>query len=174
MTPRVGFCGGLNIDFFESRYFHLSTDLGYAQKGSQLEVANSSIENPEGDGTFYYLDTRFDYFTFSPMLKVKYPSKHWIPYALLGPRLDLLLSYHSEWTLKAIEDDFKKSMFGITAGAGLEYKLKQLGFHVEYQFQYDFSDVMHTTSTSSNNIGIIIHNQASILNFGMSYYFFKP
>lgn len=166
---RNGFYGALTFDFFKSKYLSMTTDLGYYVKGNIQNIPNTTIEKPEGDGTYKSFDTKFDYFVFSPMLKVRYETTRMIPYALLGFRLDNQLSYRSDFNYDQIENDFKKTIWGTNLGAGLEYKTKQLGILFEGQYLIDFSNIIDSPSSSTNS-GIEVKNRAIVLCIGMKYY----
>ena len=106
------------------------------------------------------------------MLKARYEMGRFLPYALLGLRMDYQLSYESDLNYDLIKNDFNKTIFGMSFGAGVEYKIKQLGIFVEGQYHWDFTKVMDTPSTSTN-AGIEIYNKALIINAGVKYYLKK-
>lgn len=161
---RAGFYAAASVEFLDLKYLSLITDIGYSAKGYTEKVPGST-----GDKTY---DTKFNYFTLSPMLKVRYESTHFIPYALLGLRMDYQLSYNSDFNLKPIEKDFHKAVYGANFGAGVEYKIKQWGIFLEGQYQYDFSKVIDIP-VSENNIGIGVKNDALIISAGLKYYLAK-
>ncbi len=167
-----GFYGAVSLEFLKSKYFSLTTDFGYCAKGNTEKVLNTTIDMPEGDGTYETFDTKFNYLTFSPMLRMRYETTHFIPYALLGLRMDYQLSYESDFNYQLIEDEFNKTIWGANFGAGLEYKFKQCGIFIEGQYQYDFSNVLDIPA-SANNTGIEVKNQAFVICAGLKYYFVK-
>jgi hypothetical protein len=63
------------------------------------------------------------------------------PYLLLGPRVDLLLRYSTE-SVYPLEQQ-NQFIVGLSAGAGLEYKLQNLGLFAELQYLPDLSPVTH-------------------------------
>src|SRR4030095_11003654 len=128
---RNGLYGAVALEFLKSKYLSLSTDFGYCAKGSTTEVPHTTIDMPEGDGKFNTYDSKFDYLTLSPMLKIRYETKHLVPYALLGLRMDYQLSYKSDFDYQEIENDFNKTIWGANFGAGIEYKIKQMGVFLE-------------------------------------------
>lgn len=166
---RQGFYSVVTLDFLQSKYFNITTDIGYCQKGNREKIANTTVNMPEGDGTYKNYDTKFNYFTFSPLLKVKYQTTHWTPYALMGFRLDYQLSYQSDFYLQAIDSNFHKTIFGLSSGAGLEYKIKNVGINTEFQYHYDLTKLMDTPS-SATNAGLAINNKTFIINIGLKYY----
>ena len=169
---RIGFYSAITLEFFKSKYLSLTTDFSYCEKGSTEKIQNTTVDMPEGDGTYKTYDTKFGYFTLSPMLKGRYETAHFVPYALLGLRLDYQLSYKSDFNYQQIEKDFHKAIFGANFGIGAEYKIKHLGIFLETQYHYDFTKLMDTPS-SANNTGIEINNRAFIISIGLKYYLKK-
>src|SRR5688572_33200026 len=49
---RKGFYSTVSLEFLKSKYLSLTTDVGYCAKGSTEEVAETTNDLPEGDGTF--------------------------------------------------------------------------------------------------------------------------
>ena len=169
---RQGFYSVATLDFLQSKYFNITTDIGYYQNGSKEKIANTTVNMPEGDGTYKIYNTKFNYFIFSPQLKLKYQTTHWTPYALLGFRLDYQLSYYSDFNLQAIDSNFHKIIMGLTSGAGLEYKIKNIGMNLEFQYYHDFTKLIDTPS-SPNNTGLLITNKIFIVSIGLKYYLHK-
>ncbi len=163
---KTGMYGAATIDFFKATYLNLTADVGFCQKGNK----ETGVLLPDKTTTNY--TTTFNYITLSPMLKIKYPFKHIIPYGLLGLRCDYQLSYTSTHDYSSIESDFHKVIFGMSSGAGVEYKLKNIGINVEFQYHYDFSKVMDT-HTDGIVSGILVYNNAYIISAGVKYYLHK-
>ncbi len=168
----IGLYGAATFEFLKSKYFSLTTDLGYCAKGSSEKIPTTTNDMPEGDGTYKNYNTNFDYFFFSPILKIRYEINRFAPYALLGLRMDYQLSYKSDIKYEKIEDDFHKMIWGSNFGAGMEYRIKKCGVYCEGQYQYDFSKVLDTPS-SATNTGIEIQNNALVVCLGLRYYLMK-
>jgi opacity protein-like surface antigen len=163
---RNGFYCAASLEFLKSKYFSLTTDLGYCVKGSSEEIEFTSNDLPEGDGNHKTYDTKFNYVTLSPMLKARYETENLIPYALVGLRMDYQLSYKSDFDYQLFENDFNKTIWGANFGAGLEYNIKQFGIFVEGQYQYDFTKVLDITS---GNAGLEVKNEAIVVCIGLKY-----
>jgi len=169
---KLGLYSAMTVDFLKSKYFNITTDIGYCSKGNTEKVPNTSGFIPQGDGTYTTYNTMFNYFSFSPLLKIKYAIAHFIPYVLLGLRWDYQLSYKSDFNYTQIENDFYKSIYGLTCGTGIEYKIKNIGINSEFQYQYDITKLMDTPA-SPTNTGLEINNKAFIISIGLKYYFHK-
>lgn len=162
---RHGSYSALTLDFIKSKYFNITTDIGYCQKGCTEKIETTSVNNPEGMGVYKIYNTKFNYFTFSPLLKAKYTTTHFIPYIIFGGRIDYQLSYQSDLNLKLFENNFHKIIWGLSAGTGMEFKIKNIGIITEFQYLYDLTKLMDTPS-STNNTGLKINNKAYIISIG--------
>jgi len=169
---RIGFYGTATVEFLHSKYFNFTTDIGFCTKGYKQDILNTTVYRPEGDGTYKTHHTKFNYFTFSPMLKVKYETTNFVPYVLLGFRMDQQLSYKSDFNLESIDKNMRKTIWGANLGVGAEYKTKQLGIFLEGQYQHDFTKVMDIPP-SANSAGLTINNKAFVFSLGMRYYLNK-
>lgn len=166
---RTGFYAAASVEFLSSKYFSITTDLGYYTKGFRDSFANTTADQPEGDGTYTLTDSRFNYLSISPMFKARYEIKHFVPYVLLGVRLDNQLSYKSDINFDVIKSEIHKVLFGATLGAGLEYKLKHFGICLESQYHYDFTRFINI-EPSSTSTGLAVKNSALIMGLGLKYY----
>jgi hypothetical protein len=165
---KTGIYSVLTLELFQHKYLSLLTDLGFIQKGNQIEIEVTTTENPDG-GTLTKLKSTINYFTFSPLLKFRYDIKRWTPYVFVGPRIDYQLSYQSEFS-SAIGNEFNKSILGITYGAGVEFRQNKIGMLMEFQHQPDITSVMDKP-ISSTNTGLKITNNAFVISAGIKYYF---
>jgi len=73
------------------------------------------------------------------MVRYRIDLKRMTPYAMLGPRLDLLLKYKTDSDYPLEEQN--KIIFGLSGGVGAEINLNNLGFLIEAQYQPDISPV---------------------------------
>jgi hypothetical protein len=161
---RLGLYTSLSLEFLKSKHFNIVTEIAYAAKGSQQEIILTTIDQPEGIGKKTY-DTKFSYLEFSPLMKAHYEKDHVALFVLLGPRMDVQIYQKSDFNFKEPADEYNKFIFGLTAGAGLEVKLKQFGIKVESQYHHDFTDVLY-----SDKSGLFIRNRAFIISLGLKYY----
>ena len=165
---RIGLNLSVKLEWFNYDYLTLITDMGYIQKGCKEEIMMTTPDNPES-GPLKTFDTRFDYFYFSPQLKIRKEFNRIIPYIYAGPRIDYQLSYNSDFDLSNIETDFEKIILGVNYGIGIEYSLKGIGINFRFTNFYDFTDIMNT-EPAQNYSGMIIKNNAFTFNLGIKYY----
>jgi len=164
---RIGLYSTISLDFFNLKYLNLTTDVGYCQKGSMETIP--IIQSPTGEDLWY---NNFNYLIFSPLLKVKYTTTHFIPYVLLGLRLDYQLSYKTAINISPLENDINKNIYGMNCGVGIEFKFNNIGIFNEFQYQNDFTYVIDSPP-SYHYTGLRITNKAYIISSGVKYYFSK-
>lgn len=163
---RTGVYVGLQVEMLKKKYFSLTIDLGYIQKGRQDEIEETSVDNPEGTGNYVTYDLRYDILSFSPSVKFRLPLGNFAPYAFAGPRVDYLLGVKNEPTSYTPNPSNGTTTFGVSYGLGLSYVLQQLGFQIEFQHQPDFTPILDLGSSTQGLEGT---NEAFILSIGISY-----
>lgn len=171
MQSRVGIYGVLSGEFFNSKYCSFVTDLGYCQKGSKKPL--TSYQDPGQNTPTYYPPyvIKLNYFEYDALLKIRLEKKHFISYLLTGLRMDYQI-YSEEPTnffSYYIQKYGNRILYGFTIGAGVEYRIKKIGIHTEFQYQHDFSYVLNLPYYTYNNMEIT--NKAIIGNVGIKYYF---
>jgi hypothetical protein len=57
---RTGFYSAVTLEFLKSKYLSLTTDFGYCAKGNTEKIPNTTVDIPEGDGTYKTYDTKFN------------------------------------------------------------------------------------------------------------------
>jgi len=126
---KPGFNASLFAEFLDHRNFNLILESGYDQRGFIHSVTRTDeFGNIIGESDYKY---RTDYIFASFGAKLKYKSRLLTPYLLLQPRLNFYLGYGAKYpddTPEQIKnlgnpalEDFKKTMFDIGFGAGVEF-----------------------------------------------------
>lgn len=167
----IGGYVSLYLEFLTTKHFSIRSEIGFCQKGNAQKVLLTTAENPEPSDEEIF-KTRFNYFQFSPIFRLRKEFSHFIPSLLLGMRLDYKLSYTSDFDFTPIENNFEKTIYGISAGVGFEYKMNSLGFLSELQYQHDLSKLMDV-EPFENNTGREVTNSAISISLGVKYYFSK-
>lgn len=170
ISSRKGVDVMLQLEGIQIPYLSLVAEVGYIEKGCLQEVENTTAEYPEGDGTFRTIKSRFEYFTASPMLKVRKEFLNITPYVFIGPRMDVQLGYTSDIDWSPVKDSFNKTVFGLNYGLGIEYKLSKFGVSASARHQPDFGK-MFDRDNGSGISGLDIQNKAFVFNLGMKYFF---
>ena len=84
------------------------------------------------------------------------------PYVFVGPRFDLLINTDTPG-FELVYDDFEETVYGLKVGIGSEIgNLLPYSLLVEFQYNYDISDVYKTNNLEIENnslefkLGIIL------------------
>ena len=140
----LGFNGSLFVEFFQHDYLRWVSELQYNQKGT-IEQLNS------GD-----VKDRLQYLSFNNFLKARYELLDVIPYVLIGPRVEYLLS-------ASPQTDFNKIHVGVSVGAGAELvAYSNFKFFAEMHYNSDILNAYNKNSLS-------IKNTAFELRIGLKY-----
>lgn len=123
----------IGLDYLNSHYFNLSTNLGYLQKGDRSDIA---YINDNGEVLVIRgLEAVFDFFSLNTLAEFKFPiQQQFIPYISLGPRIEYLHSYTKDFSFIEQMDDLPSYSYGFNLGAGikLDFRRLQLGIRTDY------------------------------------------
>ena len=151
--PLTGLAAALFVEAFKGEHFSFQVDVAYLEKGSKTTTESITVNHNEGDmieaNQGEVTISKFTYISVSTMARYRFDLEHLVPYFLLGPRLDFLLNYGSESDYPL--ETQNGTIFGLTAGTGLEYRLPQFHLFAELQFQPDLSPVTNTEPLLINN-----------------------
>jgi hypothetical protein len=148
---RIGFGIALYAEWFNVPFISIISQMEYTQRGIGEEIAITTT-SPTPIRT-EVRDKRLDYLSIPILAKASIPFGIITPYILIGPRVDILLGYHDEFIVgTSIYQDFKKTMFGGTVGAGLGLaNLLPTTISVELRYNFDFSDSYDTSLLKVHN-----------------------
>jgi len=160
----VGPSVALFFEAFRTEHLSFQLELAYVAKGSKTTIQSVTVNHLENDLlTVNQGDlnvSRFSYLVCSPMVRYRFERERTIPYLLLGPRLDYLLTYKtdSEYPL----EEQNSFILGLHGGAGVEFRIGGLGIFGEVQYQPDLSPV-------TNQEPILLNNDVLLFNLGIRY-----
>lgn len=146
----VGVNVQLGIDYLNFKYFNLSSNLGYIQKGGAGTILVASIQNPEGDNTD--VKSKLHFITTNTIFEAKIPILKFIsPFIHAGPRLDYLLAYDENVNLlEGFEDINKlnKLIFGLIVGGGVDFNISKFKLGVALDYYWNFNKLVDFTSST--------------------------
>jgi hypothetical protein len=156
VTPksRFSYTAGVQVEWLKSSIISVITELKYIQKGYSFDATNTKIL-PDGTiqdlGTATYLH-RMDYISLPVLIRAEYKKYPLIPYLQVGPRVDFNLpSSRFEWI--DVELDYKKTVMGGSAGAGMNYSVnKKMIVGVSVLYDFDFTKALESPSLKNNSI----------------------
>jgi hypothetical protein len=169
---------GLNFyllsDFYTKNIFTFGAEAGYIQKGYRLEWSEiDEFGNHIADGHVNY---KTNYISIGIPSKIKYSRGSIHPYAVISPRVDFYTGYKittsnlSETTdslftntKNDVLEDYKKTVFGVTAGAGVEIQnVIPAVIIVESRYLFDLSK-------SFDNSFLKLKNRSWEFNVGVKF-----
>lgn len=168
MDYKTGLYSVLTANFFKTRYLCLTTDLGYIQKGFQVEVPMTSAEFPELISSYKTFKSTINYLTFSPKLSANYNFDRLIAYVFIGPRIDIQTNYKTDYPTNNFSE-FNKTVWGLTYGGGVEYRIRSIGILLEFAGHPDFTTIMKEEPTETS-AGLKITGQLYTVSTGIKYY----
>ena len=143
----------LFVEAFKSQHFSVQLDVGYAAKGSSTTIQSVTVNHLDNDRITINegeaAKSDYTYLSLAPLARYRWDLEPLCPYLLLGPRVDFLLRYstESEYPL----EQQSQTILGLSLGAGLEYRLQNLGLFAELQYLPDLSPVTHEEPLLINN-----------------------
>ena len=141
VKKRIGFGIAFYAEWLNVPVISIVSQIEYAQRGMGEEITVSNSPSLTAIHT-EVLDKRLDYFSIPILAKASVPFGNVTPYILIGPRVDILLGYHDELIVgTSIYQDFKKTMFGGTVGAGFSLSdILPVNISLEGRYNFDFDD----------------------------------
>ena len=156
--PLFGPVATLFVEAFKGAHFSFQFDVGYVVKGSSTTTESVTVNHLDNDRITVHegaeSTSRFSYITLVPMARYRFDLERISPYLLLGPRIDFQLRYDTDSPYPL--DLEHGTLLGLTVGAGLEYRLNDLGIFTEVQYLPDLSPV------SNKEPLLINHNMLSL------------
>jgi hypothetical protein len=141
-----------------SHHLSMTTGLNYEQKGMKWTVATATIYDPTPRNMT--IDFYSDYLSIPLMVKYCVRGARVAPYLHVGPRLDISLGPKNEL---GPEDEYGDTVFGLSAGAGLE--ISRLGLFFEVVYNYDQAWLWETTNALTGN-EIRVRNESFNVSIG--------
>lgn len=148
----LGYNGSVMAEFFSGDWVRWVSEIQFNQKGS---IDRDSID----------YTTKLNYLSFNNFLKIRYEMVSVIPYVLIGPRIEYLLSGSSE--SKRVTGTFNPLHVNLAGGLGLE-----LVSYGPFKF---FTEAFYTLDLTKayDNGGLNMYNQSIELRVGVKYVFKK-
>ncbi|MGA3014478.1 MAG: porin family protein [Bacteroidales bacterium] len=141
----TGFNVMAGVDYLKLKYFNLSSELGFIQKGGKDSVMATDAE---GYGIArMWCTTKLNFLTVNSTANLRIPFKGYIyPYAFLGPRLDYLTGYTENVDLVSQFDAVKKLnklIYGVIIGAGIDFKVKKFLLSIVFDYYFNLDRLVY-------------------------------
>ena len=155
---RYGFNGSVFAEFFSHKYARWVSEIMYNQKGSIDNIDDSKYQN------------KLSYLSWNNYLKIRYELFHFIPYVLIGPRLEYKLTQNME--SPPIVTNFSQLHISPAFGVGLEFiSYGNIKFLVESYYNPDWKKFDLTMGYVTDPFNV--QNINIELRVGLKYVFTK-
>jgi hypothetical protein len=152
----------LFLEAFRGDHFSFQTDLGFICRGSATSIQSVTVNHLDQDRIIEnegeLATSRFRCLSLAPMLRARSEFDRLTPYALFGPRIDMILDYHtdSEYPL----EETNSLILGLAFGIGAEFGFSGKGLFAEVQYQPDLSPV-------TNQEPLLVNNNSLVFTLGI-------
>jgi hypothetical protein len=123
----IGSIASIGVDYTETKWGFLSSNIGFVQKGRRNEVIyTDALGNEINTAT---VRIRYNYATLSTTMNFKLSQSSLIPFFSIGPRVDYLLNQKDFYDPKEMQ-----FAFGLNGGFGLlkRFNKIELGAKIDY------------------------------------------
>jgi hypothetical protein len=168
--PRMGYCGGLFVQYNFKKIFSLRTGGYYDQKGSSFKI---QLTDQYGNPGALRGKEYFDYLTIPVLLRATFGKR--INYFInAGPYVGILLKQTThEDAFNALQENnfdgsqyYHKADFGLSGGLGFSYSVQQ-NFSISFEVRENLG-LINTSAVAVYNRGSIKTNSFNIL-LGVNY-----
>ncbi|MFZ4520808.1 MAG: outer membrane beta-barrel protein [Bacteroidales bacterium] len=150
----------LGLDYLDFKYFNLSTNLGYIQKGGSGSSVNKGNISPEPYAESE-IHTKLNYITVNTVFEAKIPVMEMvIPFIHVGPRLDYLISYSDNVQLFSQfteVDELNKTMYGVIGGGGVDFRLSKFKVGLVFDYFWNINKLVDYKAITGATHQIDIH-----------------
>ena len=151
--PVMGPFVAVFLESYRREHLSFQLDLAYVSKGSKTTTQSITINHLDNDRIIVNEGdlqvSKFNYLSFSPLVRARIEKERITPYVVFGPRVDFLLKYESDSDYPLEEQN--RFILGLTGGVGVEFKFNKLGVFTEIQFQSDIHPVTGKAPLLINN-----------------------
>jgi len=168
----VGFDIMVGYDYLDFRYFNLSSNLGYIQKGGAASVLWLNSPGPE-EVMLKDAKTKLNFITVNTLFEGKIPvMKFMDPFVHAGPRLDYLVSYSESVSYLSLYEgigQLHKYIYGLVVGGGVDFKIKRLKMGIVFDYCWNFNNLVDHTASSGTRVRV--SDNTFSLDFQVGYKF---
>jgi len=137
----VGLSIFAGIDYLDRKYFNLSSNIGFLNRGGKGEIP---ITDSTGTLTDQFVISKptLNYLSINTVISLKYPIKESLfPFFNIGPRVDILTSYSEHFDGIKDINELNMVSFGLVTGVGLKYYFSKFHLGLCCDYYLDFNKV---------------------------------
>lgn len=163
----IGYAVFAGVDYFEKKYFNLSSNVGFIRKGGKGTITFTTETGEPIDEKIER--AKLDYCTVNTTLEIKYPIKEKIlPYISFGPRFDYLTKHSKEFDVLNEIEALKKYNLGLILGGGIRYDLSRFQIGLRTDYYLNFNKVAEWP-VQTGNLGGKVEDKTITLNLTTGY-----
>jgi len=167
----VGYNAIVGINYLNFKYFNISSNLGFIQKGGNQTITYTD-DLGDSIGTGEEIE-RLNFITINTTINFKILIKDFVePYIFVGPRLDYLLSYKENIVFLEQFDDvgkLNKFIYGLSLGCGITFNVKK--FRLGAAFDYYLNFIKQVNYESATGITNQLYDNTYTINALIGYKF---
>jgi hypothetical protein len=160
----------MGVEYFNKKYFNLSSNIGYLEKGGKGASAGVSIN---GNASVpFNNEARLQYVSLNTCGELKYPiDKKLTVYASVGPRMDYLAEFDRKiFGVLDEANELNKIIIGINYGVGVKYTINKTVVGLSSNVYRNFNSIAKW-SPSDNNLGGNVNDRTYTLLLSLGYDF---
>ena len=148
------YIGAVGIDYFEHKYFYLSSKIGYMKRGGKdkiilMDAQGNTLGHKKIGESWNFLDI-------NTTLRFRCPSNNYDIYLGIGPFVNLLIG-NEKFMYNNITDNVNKLHFGICPEIGVNYYITDkimLGVNIAYSYNLSAFSTIENRNLYNNSINM--------------------
>jgi len=133
----TSYANKIGVEYFEHKYFYLSSKIGYAKRGGKNKIAyiNELGEITSGND----ISESWNLLSINTTFRVKYAQDKYLFYLGLGPFVDFFIGSKKFSNTTSESYKTKKNLYGVCPELGVDYMLADkisIGLNVSSNFSF--------------------------------------
>ncbi len=177
-NKRTGYVGTIGLDYFEHKYFYLSSEIGYLQKGGKDAIFfTDQSGQPLSESK---VDIRLDYLHINTTFRGRYAINNSnTVYVGIGPKIDIpvnsKISSNNDHFIALFQEDTPldyrvknlKTSFGLLPEIGFTYDMNKFRFDINAAYLVNFGRI--DKNPINDELGNKVYNNTFLFRFNVGY-----
>ena len=159
----LGYTGMLGIDYQKSKYYFLSSALGFVSKGGKNHIFVAE------ENGFAEQDIRINwsYLHINTTFRVKTPSNKFYAYLGVGPKIEILLDSSYKQRNDGYDIKLSPVLWGIVGEAGIVKKVRKIELGLSALYNLNFNDFGNSKNGNTNAYTYALDNHNFLITFSV-------
>lgn len=154
-----GYVGMIGIDYLKNKYYYLSSQLGYLQKGGKDRI--DIVQ--ENKSSYKDLKIKWGYIHANTTFRLKTSSNSFYFYLGAGPKIDILTKSKYIRNKEGYDIKLNPVLIGGIGEVGVAKRIKQVELGLNASYTFDFNDMGNTKNANLNNYSYAINNNTFLI-----------